>query len=267
MSAIAMPSMPPAAGEPLRPAARRALAVLMVAAHAAVIAALARIDPSQRVVERTAAIAVDLIVAPPAQQQPRAPTPAQPTPAQPTPPDPRPPRTRAQAPTPAKPAAPSPVFATHPTIPPTEPSFVAPPPSPTQVPTSLPAPAQPPQSAAPRAQAPAERAPAPPAPVAPAQPAQPVTIAITAVEYLSPPTLVYPPGARRAQEEGRVHVSLLVDERGRPRDARVTRSSGYERLDEAALAAARATLFKPYTENGVARAFRVVMPLIFELEN
>ena len=31
--------------------------------------------------------------------------------------------------------------------------------------------------------------------------------------------------------------------------------------------AARATRFRPYTENGVAMPFRVVMPLIFELED
>ena len=69
------------------------------------------------------------------------------------------------------------------------------------------------------------------------------------------------------QEQGRVDVRLLVDARGLPQQAQVARSSGHARLDEAALAAVRATRFKPYTENGMPQPFWVVMPLVFELEN
>jgi protein TonB len=61
-----------------------------------------------------------------------------------------------------------------------------------------------------------------------------------------------------------VHVRVLVDVRGLPQELHVVRSSGYARLDEAALATVRGTRFKPYTENGVALAFWVVMPLVFE---
>lgn len=101
----------------------------------------------------------------------------------------------------------------------------------------------------------------------PPPPPAPKTVAITAVQYLMPPVLEYPLASRRLQEQGRVDVRLLVDARGLPQQAQVTRSSGHARLDEAALAAVRATRFKPYTENGMPQPFWVVMPLVFELEN
>lgn len=104
---------------------------------------------------------------------------------------------------------------------------------------------------------------APPAP----RPAPPERqIAITQVEYLSPPVLNYPQAARRQREQGQVQVRVRVDEHGRPERFVVLRSSGFERLDDAALATVRATRFKPYTEDGVARPFWVVMPLVFELD-
>lgn len=112
-------------------------------------------------------------------------------------------------------------------------------------------------------------APAPTATVRPPPappPTGPRTIAISAVEYLSPPQLQYPLASRRLREQGQVQVRLLVDEQGRPQQATVVRSSGIERLDEAALSAARATRFKPYAEDGSPRPFWVVMPLVFELE-
>lgn len=107
---------------------------------------------------------------------------------------------------------------------------------------------------------------APAAAAAPSPPA-PRTVSITAVRYLHPPVLDYPLAARRAREEGRVHVRVLVDPLGRPAQAAVVRSSGHERLDASALAAAQSTRFHPHAENGVALPFWVVMPLVFELEN
>ncbi len=103
-------------------------------------------------------------------------------------------------------------------------------------------------------------------PPAPSAPPAPRTISITAVEYLSPPVLSYPSGSRRLQEQGQVNVRVLVDARGQPQQMSVIRSSGYARLDEAALATVRLTRFKPYTENGTPLPFWVVMPLLFELE-
>ncbi|RPH46950.1 MAG: energy transducer TonB [Burkholderiales bacterium] len=84
---------------------------------------------------------------------------------------------------------------------------------------------------------------------------------------MQPPHLDYPIAARRAREEGRVHVRVLVDASGLPAQTLVVQSSGHPRLDASALAAAQSTRFRPHTENGVALPFWVVMPLIFELEN
>jgi periplasmic protein TonB len=56
---------------------------------------------------------------------------------------------------------------------------------------------------------------------------------------------VYPPASRRAGEQGTVTVRVLVDERGRPGDIQLQKSSGHTRLDEAALAAIRKWTFAP----------------------
>lgn len=173
----------------------------------------------------------------------------------------------------APPAPPTPVVAPPPPVPaPTPPApkrsviaaarptpapapLVAPPPEPAPVPTAAaPAPAAP---AAPPAQ------PAPPPP----PPAAPRTVSVSEISFLVPPALEYPFASRRAREQGQVRVRVLVDTQGRPQQPELLRSSGFARLDEAALAAVRATRFKPYMENGVAQAVRVVMPLDFELEN
>lgn len=103
--------------------------------------------------------------------------------------------------------------------------------------------------------------------VATAPPLPPATLSIRSVSYRVPPELQYPPAARQAQEQGRAWVRLLVDAAGNPQQVGLARSSGHPRLDEAAVATASSTRFQPHTENGVPRAFWVVMPFVFELEN
>jgi periplasmic protein TonB len=49
----------------------------------------------------------------------------------------------------------------------------------------------------------------------------------------------YPSASRRAGEEGTVRLKVLVDERGKPREVQVTKGSGFERLDQAAMEAVR----------------------------
>jgi protein TonB len=153
------------------------------------------------------------------------------------PPPPKPLPRRVVEPPPLVTAAPSPAPAT----------FVAPPPPPEPPPVVV-------VEAAP---------PAPPAP--PVPPAPPKTISITEVEYLTPPQLNYPTASQRLRESGTVLVRVTVDARGLPAQMVITRSTGFQRLDDAALATVRATRFKPRTENGVAVPFTVNMPLIFEL--
>lgn len=58
----------------------------------------------------------------------------------------------------------------------------------------------------------------------------------------------YPSASRRAGEEGTVRLKVLVDEKGRPRDVAVATSSGFARLDEAAMQAVRKWRFVAATD-------------------
>lgn len=69
-------------------------------------------------------------------------------------------------------------------------------------------------------------------------PAQPPAVAQSLkVSRRVDPT--YPPSARRAGEEGSVQLRILVDERGLPGEVQITKSSGFARLDQAAIEAVR----------------------------
>lgn len=76
----------------------------------------------------------------------------------------------------------------------------------------------------------------------------------------------YPSAARRAGEAGSVVVSVLVGTDGRVADAEVMRSSGYERLDSAAVRQAlSAWRFRPATRDGVAVQSRHQITVTFVL--
>lgn len=161
--------------------------------------------------------------------------------------------------------------------PPAPPTPPAPPPPPTPKPIVKTPPPAPLVSAAPSPAPAVFEAPPPPVeptpiviaeapPAPPAPPAQPKTIAITQVTYLTPPVLTYPSMSKRLREAGQVHVRVLVDASGQPQQMTLIKSSGFPRLDDAAQTTVRATRFRPYTENGVAQPFWVVMPLSFEME-
>jgi protein TonB len=64
----------------------------------------------------------------------------------------------------------------------------------------------------------------------------------------------YPPASVRAQEQGTTSLSVCVDERGRTSSVQVTKSSGYTRLDEAALAWMKQARFRPAKQSGSVRA-------------
>jgi len=223
----------------------------MVALHALAIHGLMRLAPARTSAGAPAPIFAEL-VAPPAPEPPRV-----------APPPPPPPSPA------VAPPRPRPVIATKKTAKPVEPTVVAPPepPKPEKLAQQAPAPIEPAPAVPARDPDPQTSVAVAPPPAAPAPRPAPKDISIRAVEYLTLPVLRYPSASRRLLEEGRVDVRVLVDARGAPREAVIVRSSGYPRLDEAALATVRATRFKPYTENGVAMPFWVVMPLIFELES
>ena len=97
-------------------------------------------------------------------------------------------------------------------------------------------------------------APVPP-PVRPVPPAPPVrlrepvkTAAVVDARACEKP--VYPPAALRANETGVVRLNFLIDADGRILESKIERSSGYRRLDEAALNGLSLCKFKPATVDG-----------------
>jgi protein TonB len=96
--------------------------------------------------------------------------------------------------------------------------------------------------------------------------AAPKLIPPSAVQYLEPPVLAYPRASRRAGEAGRVVLRVLIDEHGLPRQALVNQSSGFARLDEAAIAAVLKARFRPYSDNGQPLAGWALVPLSFDLQ-
>lgn len=208
------------------PLARRALVAAVLGAHALGVWGLLQLHTVREAAAAVAPLWVDLVVPP------RVPTPP-----------PAPPKT------PRRPPPPAPVIA------------AAPVPEPTPTSPTVPPPPEPPHPA------PVEAAPPAPLPTPPAPaPALPRTVPATAVQYLEPPAPTYPAASRRLGESGRVVIRVEIDSLGHARQAQLQRSSGFERLNEAALAAVRAARFMPYTENGTPLVVWTTVPIVFELD-
>ena len=82
-------------------------------------------------------------------------------------------------------------------------------------------------------------------------------------DYLNNPAPVYPTLSRRLREEGTVHLLVLVSETGDPKSVQIRKSSGFDRLDEAALNAVRRWRFVPARRGIVAIAAQVIVPINF----
>ena len=210
----------------LSPNQRRMMVVAILAAHVAGVWGLLQVQQVRDVVREAAPVFVDLIAPSASPAPPPAPAPQ--------------PILKKPVPAPVISAAPRPAPAAF---------VVAPPP-------------EVPQSPAPPA--PVAVVEAPPAPPAPAP--APKMIPASAIQYLVPPEPEYPRLSRRNGETGTVIVRAFADEAGVPHQVQVERSSGFARLDAAAMSAVRKTRFKPYTENGKPVAGWVRMPFPFELE-
>ena len=78
---------------------------------------------------------------------------------------------------------------------------------------------------------------------------------------------VYPPQSRRAGEEGTGVYRVLVDAKGHPLEVSVLNSSGFPRLDEAALAAIKKWAFSPAMQSGQAVQSWTRVQVKFELQN
>lgn len=114
----------------------------------------------------------------------------------------------------------------------------------------------------------------PPAPAAPAAPpsapAQPSGAAVqlpsSNAAYLNNPRPSYPSISRRMGEQGKVLLRVLVDENGLPQQIEIKQSSGFDRLDKAALASVQRWRFVPGKRNGVPEAMWNIVPVNFVLE-
>ena len=112
-------------------------------------------------------------------------------------------------------------------------------------------------------------APPPPPPVveSPPLPPQPVTLtnelSVSCVERTPP---AYPAISMRMNEQGKVVLRVELGEDGRVARLEVQSSSGYRRLDEAALSAVKTWRCKPATRNGIAAHAVALQPFNFTLE-
>lgn len=76
----------------------------------------------------------------------------------------------------------------------------------------------------------------------------------------------YPPAARRKGKDGRVVMSVFIDETGRVREVRLLQGSD-DILNEVALRKVREALFTPaYSQEGQPVACKVTLPIRFQLE-
>ena len=148
-------------------------------------------------------------------------------------------------------------------------------PKPTPKPTPAPlreAPAPSPVTVAPPEPA-APAAPAAPTPAAPAAPA----IGRQTMEISAPKNVShldcniakpdYPALSRRRGETGTAYVKFVVGLTGKLENIELKKSSGFSRLDDAALAAAHASACKPYLEDGQPIRAAYTQPYNFNLED
>jgi protein TonB len=84
---------------------------------------------------------------------------------------------------------------------------------------------------------------------------------------LSNPPPAYPTEARRDHQEGRVLLRVLVSAEGQSREVSIDQSSGFSRLDEAAVAVVRNWRFIPGQRGDTAVEASVLVPIIFKLRS
>lgn len=113
---------------------------------------------------------------------------------------------------------------------------------------TVPAPAAPQVIAV--AEAPPQATVATPAPPAPSAVPVPVTPPDGSAASLNNPSPKYPTESRRKREEGAVRLRVVITVEGLVKAIAVARSSGFERLDEAALDTVRKWKFKPGMQAG-----------------
>ena len=116
-------------------------------------------------------------------------------------------------------------------------------------------------TAAPAEPAPAAAAPGPTAPPAPA-----VQLPSSNADYLQNPKPTYPALSKRLGEQGKVIVRVLIGVDGTAHKAEIRQSSGFERLDQAALNTVLKWRYVPGKRAGVAEDMWFNVPINFVLE-
>ena len=84
--------------------------------------------------------------------------------------------------------------------------------------------------------------------------------------YKTLPTVAYPPASQDQGEEGMVKLSVLVEANGSVSEVKVTQSTGHQRLDAAAVRAARRAGYQPNSVNGTPVRTRFNTSYTFALE-
>ena len=87
------------------------------------------------------------------------------------------------------------------------------------------------------------------------------------VSYLNNPAPDYPAMSRRAGEEGRVVMKVLVSTEGLADEVQIEKSSGSERLDNAAMSAVKKWRFIPAKKNNQPLSAYVLVPMKFSLDS
>lgn len=93
-----------------------------------------------------------------------------------------------------------------------------------------------------------------------------VELPSASADYLNNPKPAYPPLSRRLREEGKVVLRVLIETDGTATKAEVRHSSGYERLDQAALQTVLKWRYLPARRNGTPEAMWFNIPINFVLE-
>ena len=129
--------------------------------------------------------------------------------------------------------------------------------------------------AAPSEAAPVVPAAAPTAAAAPAAaghqrpnttPSPVVSLPSSDADYLNNPAPAYPRMSRRQGEQGTVVLRVFINTEGRAEKAELRTSSGYSRLDEAALATVQRWRYVPGKRAGVPEAMWFNVPIRFVLD-
>ena len=174
---------------------------------------------------------------------------------------------------PPPPAPPVPVAVQQPVVK-TKAPMLPPPPQPVAIADATPSPNAPvgvttPQPPAPPIAAPVAQTPEPaPAPASPPAPPAPPKVELPSsdADYLQNPKPAYPPLSKRLGEQGKVLVRVLIGMDGNAQKTEIKQSSGFERLDQSAMATVLRWRYTPGRRAGVPEAMWFNVPVNFVLE-